>query len=63
MSDPKLRRTSRSPLLTVAEVAERLNVSIRSVRRLIKGGKLRIVRVGRVVRVRPEALEALINGE
>jgi excisionase family DNA binding protein len=50
-------------LLTAAETAEILNVSLRSVRRLIKENKLPIVRVGHSVRVRPEALAALIGGE
>jgi excisionase family DNA binding protein len=62
MSGPNPPRTSRRPLLTAAEVAEILNVSLRSVRRLIKVGKLPIVHVGRSVRIRPEALEALIDG-
>jgi excisionase family DNA binding protein len=39
-----------------------LSVSLRTVRRLIKDGKLPIVHVGRSVRIRPEALEALIDG-
>jgi excisionase family DNA binding protein len=47
----------------VAEVTEILNISLRSVRRLIKDGKLPIVRIGRLVRVRPEALAAVVNGE
>ena len=55
----KLSRTSRPPLLTAAEVAEILNVSIRSVRRLIADGKLPIVRLGRAVRILPESLETL----
>jgi excisionase family DNA binding protein len=63
MSGPKSPRTSRRFLLTAAEVAEILHVSIRSVRRLIKDGKLPIVRVGRSVRIRPEALETLIDGD
>jgi excisionase family DNA binding protein len=50
-----------APLLTAAEVAERLNISVRSVRRLIKDGRLPIVRIGGSVRIRPEALATLIN--
>ncbi len=53
----------RAPLLTVAEVAEILNISIRSARRLIANGTLPIIRIGSAVRVRPEALAALIDGE
>jgi excisionase family DNA binding protein len=63
MSDPNPPRTSLRPLLTAARVAEILNVSLRTVRRLIKDGKLPIVHVGRTVRIRPEALEALMAGE
>ena len=40
-----------APLLTVAEVAEILQLSVRSVRRLIAEKKLRVVRIGRAVRV------------
>ena len=62
MSDPNPSHTSRRPLLTVAGVAKILNVSLRTVRRLIKDGKLPIVHVGRSVLICPEALEAFING-
>jgi excisionase family DNA binding protein len=61
MCGPKLPRISRAPLLTAAQVAEILNVNLRSVRRLIKAGKLPIVRIGRAVRIRPETLAALIE--
>jgi excisionase family DNA binding protein len=47
-------------LLTAADAAEILNVSLRSVRRLIKSQKLPVVRIGRAVRIRPEALATLI---
>lgn len=63
MAGPKLPRPPRRPLLTAAEIAVILNVSVRTVRRLIKDKKLAIVHVGRAVRVRPEALEALIGSE
>jgi excisionase family DNA binding protein len=61
MSGPTPPRTARAPLLTAAEVAEILHISLRSVRRLVAEGKLPIVRIGRAVRVRPEALEAMIE--
>jgi excisionase family DNA binding protein len=61
MSGPNSPPTSGRPLLTVAEVVATLNVSLRTVRRLIKDKKLSIVRVGRSVRIRPEALEAFID--
>lgn len=56
-------RSLRASLLTAAETAGILHVSLRSVRRLIADGKLPIVRVGRLVRVRPGALAALIDGK
>jgi excisionase family DNA binding protein len=62
-SGRELPSISRARLLTAAEVAETLRISLRSVRRLIKDGKLPIVRVGRLVRIRPEALAALIDGK
>jgi excisionase family DNA binding protein len=48
-------------LLTVAEVAELLRLSVRSVRRLIAEKQLRVVRVGRSVRVRPEDLKSFLD--
>ena len=50
-------------LYTVAEVAAVLNVSIRTVRRLIADRKLDTVRIGRVVRIRQDTLIELIEGE
>jgi len=49
------------PLLTVTEVAEVLRLSVRSVRRLILENKLRVVRIGRAVRVRPEDLRSFLD--
>jgi excisionase family DNA binding protein len=63
MPDDKLARAAPAHLLTAAEVADRLNISLRTVRRLIKNGMLPIVRIGRSVRIRPEALAALIGKE
>jgi excisionase family DNA binding protein len=54
------RHGSHGPLLTAAEVAEQLHMSLRSVRRMIRDGRLPIARFGRAVRIRPEALEKLI---
>ena len=48
-------------LLNVAEAAEILNISLRSVRRLIAEKKLRVVRIGRAVRIHPEALADLMG--
>lgn len=48
-------------LLRLIEVAELLNVSLPTVRRLVKEGRLQSVRVGRILRVRPEDLEGYIQ--
>ena len=60
-SDRKTPRSPRAPLLTAAEVAETLHISLRSVRRMIADGRLPVVRLGHSVRVRPEALKAMIG--
>jgi excisionase family DNA binding protein len=67
-SQSKLSRCSASilgrrqvgPLLTVAEAAAILNVSPRTVRRLIATGKIGAVWVRRLVRIRPRDVERLI---
>jgi excisionase family DNA binding protein len=43
-------------MLTAAEIAERLKVSIRSVRRWIASGDLQALRLGRSVRVTEDEL-------
>jgi excisionase family DNA binding protein len=48
-------------LWTPEEVAERLGVKLRWVRRAIERRQLPFVRVGRLVRFRPEAIEAWIE--
>ena len=50
-------------LLTVNDVAERLQLHPITVRRHIKAGKLRAVRVGRAVRVRESDLETYLDVE
>ena len=50
-------------LLTAQEVAEILQVSTRTVWRLIKQGHLKKVFLGRAVRIRPEAIIALIESK
>ena len=47
-------------LLTYAEVAERLHVSVRQVRRLVASGQLRPVRVGRKPLVTVREFEAFV---
>lgn len=50
-------------MLTAAEVAERLRVSTMTVYRLIRGGELPAVRVGRNYRVRRADLEAYLESQ
>jgi excisionase family DNA binding protein len=50
-------------LLTADETAVVLNLSLRHVRRLIASGALPATRIGRSVRIRPEAIAALVRGD
>ena len=49
-------------MLTIAEVASKLNVSIRTVQRFIKNGKLRAHQVGGQKRIAPVAVEQMLRG-
>jgi excisionase family DNA binding protein len=49
------------PLHTVSEAAEILNVSEKTVRRLIKDDRLRSIRIGGLLRIDPADLEDLIG--
>lgn len=55
--------TGVTELLTLNEVAEHLTVSRRTVERLISAGRIRVVRVGRRVRVTTRELEAFIASQ
>ena len=48
-------------LLTLHQVADRLQVSMSTVRRKVASGELTVVRIGRNQRVRPVDLEAYIK--
>ena len=50
-------------LLTVEEVAERLSVSTETVRRYLREGRLRGVKLIRAWRIQPEELERFIARE
>lgn len=54
MADPRL--------LTRAQVADLLSVSVDTVDRHTAAGRLRCVRVGRLVRYRPADVEAFVDG-
>jgi len=47
-------------LFTISEVADKLRVSVRTVRRLVASGQLRVVRVGRRPLVTSRELEAYL---
>lgn len=49
------------PLLTVGDVAGEFQVSARTVRRWIADGDLPVVRIGRLVRIRPRDRDAFIR--
>ena len=49
------------PLYTVAEAAEILRVSQKTVRRLIKSEQLRVIRIGGLLRIDPMDLQDLIR--
>lgn len=51
----------RLSFITVREAAESLRVSPATLRRLIAGGRIRAVRVGRSVRIDPRDLEAFLS--
>jgi excisionase family DNA binding protein len=61
MKSPSLPDWLPRRLVTVPEAAELLQVSVRQIRRLIADGRLPATRVGRTVRLRPEALAALLD--
>jgi excisionase family DNA binding protein len=48
-------------LLTVEQVAGAVQTSPRTVRRLIANKKLPVIRIGRLIRIRPEAYAALLD--
>lgn len=57
--DPKA--LSSSNLLTITNVAALLQVSTKTVRRLIDHGELDVIRIGRAIRIQPTALALLIG--
>jgi excisionase family DNA binding protein len=50
-------------LLTVAELAEKLNVSERHVRRMIAAGEIPVVRLRKAVRIQPEVADAISRAQ
>jgi len=56
-----LRKRRRLLMLTVNEVADILRVEHKTVRSLIKSGKLKAIRLGRVLRIREMHLEEFLE--
>lgn len=62
--NPRPNHISAAPvsrLLTVRDVAERLQVSTRTVNRLLTDGTIKVTRIGRSVRITEEALHAFLT--
>jgi excisionase family DNA binding protein len=53
--------TTRSKLLTMKDAAELLSVSTRFVRAAVHDGSIGTVRLGRLVRFRPDEIEAYLE--
>jgi excisionase family DNA binding protein len=61
IKEPVMRMLLKEPLLTVSEVAERLRVSTKTVRRRIKDGSLRSIRISGLIRIAMADLEDFIR--
>ncbi len=59
--DNKQENNDGNMLLTVEDVRDRLQVSLRTARELTARGKIAIVKIGRSVRVREQDLNAFIQ--
>lgn len=55
-------RSTDCPLLDVDELAERLNISVRHVRRLVAERRIPYLKVGHLVRFEPAAINAWVHG-
>lgn len=49
-----------SRMMTIKEVAELLNVHVKTVRRRINAGTLQVVRSGRIIRIHPHEMKRLL---
>lgn len=61
MKKHQLTSATSENLFTLKQVAEKWQVSLRSVQRLVGANKLKVVRIGRNVRVTESELERVIN--
>ncbi len=55
-------RSAECPLLNVDELAERLNISVRHVRRLVAERRIPYLKVGHLLRFEPAAIDAWVQG-
>lgn len=60
-SKPVDRVERSEPLLRISDIATRLSISQSMAWKIINGGQLRSMRIGRAVRVRPADLESYIT--
>lgn len=51
-----------SPMLTIHDVAERLNVDERTIRELIRKNELRAIKVGKEWRISEQDLDGYVDG-
>lgn len=51
-----------APMLTIHDVAAKLNIDERTVRELIRKNELRAIKIGKEWRVQEDDLEAYVNG-
>ena len=54
-------KTTPAPLLNIDETAATLNCSPKNIRRLIESGDLPHIRIGRLIRIRPDDLDRFIR--
>lgn len=59
-TDPATEQPERRPLMTIADVATRLNVNVRHVRRLVEQGRIPYIKWGHLLRFDPDEIEAWI---
>ena len=59
---PKSDSCTALRLLTIKDVAERLQMSSRTIHRLVANGDLSVIHIGRAVRITEEALKAFLTG-
>ena len=55
-------RSADCPLLDVDELAERLNISVRHVRRLVAERRIPYLKVGHLLRFEPAAIDEWVQG-